>query len=122
MPEEYELAIGELVEEHYGGRNHHQGTVRTIGPKHIHVENHGRITRYLRETQQRSDGYPGYFMTATQRDQKDRMKVAVALLRTHGIESLPRANPSWTTDQLERLAKAVETIRTPVTNYEEWPS
>lgn len=111
---EYEVAVDDLVEEHHGGRGHNIGTVTKVGPKRIHVASTwGGVTQYIRETQQRCDGNPGYFRTTKQSDEDARQKVARELLRAHGIESMHSANPQWTVEQMERLVEAVVAIRNP---------
>ena len=112
--EDYEVAVGDTVLEYHGGRRATNGTVTKIGPKLVHVEaSYGAVTTYLKDTQQRRDGYPGHFMTLRQRSDKDREQAARELLRAHGLQIDWGTSPSWTVEQLERLTEAVVAIRNP---------
>lgn len=111
--DEYEVAVGDMVLEYAGSDRHTEGEVTKIGPKLVHVTRWGKTTAYIKETQQRRDGYPGYFHTLKQQADLARETAAKGVLRAHGVGVGSYVHPQWTVDQLERLVEAVAAIRNP---------
>jgi hypothetical protein len=108
----YEVAIGDTVAMHSGGRWRSEGKVVKIGPKLVHVQDPGgHITQYRRDTQQRNDGYPGYFQTMAQEESRKLRDEAESRLRAVGVELRVGHGPKWPTALLTKLADAAEQIQ-----------
>ena len=109
----YTIAVGDTVRVQGGTRGWRDATVEKIGHKLVHISEHGQVTAYWRDGQNRRDGHPGYFQTAAQVENSERRDGVVRVLREcHGIEFKFGAIHEWSTAQLEALEGAANTIRT----------
>jgi hypothetical protein len=106
---EAEYAVGDVVEVWGGGRRSYDGVVDKVGPKLVHVVVHGHITKFIRETQQRRDGYPGHFKTQAQAAEAIQRQSLIEELRQNGIEV--QWHIRWDTSDLAKLMDAVSLIR-----------
>jgi hypothetical protein len=111
--DDWPVAVGDEVVM-WGGwgmdRSSSKGIVKVIGPKHITVEDeHGRTSKFLRGTRQRSDGASGSMETVPQRADRDANRAARLTLRENGVtvENVKR----WGTKELTWLAKIVVAMR-----------
>jgi hypothetical protein len=111
--DEWPVVVGDEVVVLYGygmRQRASAGTVKVIGPKHITVvETNGRISRFLRDTRERSDGAPGSMETLPQHADRKANTAARETLRDNGVTV--EHSKRWGTQELTWLAKVVVALR-----------
>lgn len=94
-----------------GGRRHGEGVVTKIGSTLVHIEQYGQVTTFYRNTQQRRDGWPGYFETLQQAADLEQREIATKALRNFGVELHYGSRATWPAKKVAALLEAVRQIQ-----------